>query len=315
MEKKDFGCGITTGLGRKYLIRTLVEEDQVSFATYDTLQLTDENGTDVWISLCDGSEVYPANCTFETELPELVHNDAPLPVHYTLGNLIPGELFGKSEEYAFRLRSVLTLDKSFDVHGLNPETLWAIHSDITILMKADGSLILPHNKFAATKTSKQDGRNYILRQGVSAIAQIYLGSSLGGFSGDGIRLTVSEDIGYYSNLTFDVEVPITKAGFHDFGANFYEIMTTDETLECSAGGTVQMPVEVTNADGGAYNGDIKVYIKTDAGYLPRTNLELVDGLGEFTFMALGLSVGELATVKFGYKWYENSSSIDITVVA
>lgn len=312
--KKPFGCGITIGLGRKFLIRVLADEENITIATYETFQYQHDKEYDVWRSLCTPFVIWTQNAKFASELPELTHNPGPLPVHFTGGDLILGELFGRKPSLAFQLRSKVTLNKSFDIHGINRKTLWAVHSDVLVLMANNGNLLVPHNKFAFTKTSKQDGMSYILGKSVSGVAQVYLAHPTGSFANDGLRITVNEDLGYVSDLDFDQPVGLTAEDFHNFAAMFYPKITVPESCECPTGGVVEIPIYINNPDGMPYMDPVEVYIKSQAGYLPFTKITIDKAAGTARFMALGLVPGERATVKFGYKYYENDASINVMVV-
>jgi len=313
MDKKDFGLGITTGLKRKFLIRTLVEEDNITLATYETFQYDESSGTPLYVSQCENNWLTESQVTIEEELADLVHNTTPFPTSHLDNILYPGTLFGKDETLYFRLKATVTLNKSFALHGLNPRSLWAINSSITFLMKTDGTLIIPHNKYTYTKEGKQDGQNYILLKGTCGIAQIYLAHPTNSFADDGFRITVNEEVGYYSNLEFDVEVEASATGYGDFADMFYPVLTAPVALECAVDGSVEIPITLTTADGENYDVDENLYLKTNAGYLPLNKVTVTVGVATARFMALGLLTGETATVKIGYKWFENVSSTEITV--
>ncbi|MCG8633200.1 MAG: hypothetical protein MI863_05195, partial [Desulfobacterales bacterium] len=286
MIKRKYGCGITLGLERKFMIRTLVDESNVTFATYETF-FREDNGC--FVSFCTGREFHGQVVSVIGELPDFKHNDGPFPTHFQDNVMIPGELFGKDPNLFFRLRSKVTLNKTFDKHGLNADTLWAIHSDIFIMMDSDGALFTPHNKFSRTRTSKQDGQNYVFQKGYCAIAQIYLADAKGPFSDDGLRITVNETLGYYGNLEFDQKVPATQNGFHSFGMMFYPVLESPSATECPAEKMVEIPLELYTADGEVFTDPDTIYIKTDAGYLPRSQVAIVNGKAMARFIALGLA--------------------------
>jgi len=316
MEKKPFGLGITKGLGRNYLIRTQVDEDFITIATYETFFHIEEEHKNVYKSLCMAKLHWANEMNFAEKLPALVHDIQPLPTHYSDEDFIPGELFEKSSDFAFQLRSKVTLNKTFNVLGIDAKNLWSEHSDINILMEENGSINIPHNKFVYTKLGKIDGAGYVLLKNVCGIGQLHVSHPTGSFENDGLRISVNEEIGYVSNKEFDVEVSKYGTDYSDFMNLWYNTLYSADTTICPSDGMVEIPVTISGPDGAIFdeNNGLFLYAKCDAGYLPRTQIELVDGGAKIRFMALGLEVGEKATVKIGFKNYDNATSTEITVV-
>jgi len=56
-----------------------------------------------------------------------------------------------------------------------------------------------------------------------------------------------------------------------------------------------------------------VYLKTDNGFVPR-KVKLENGQGTFTFQPLGMSVGDEAEIKVGFRHWSNYSSIKVVKV-
>ena len=60
--------------------------------------------------------------------------------------------------------------------------------------------------------------------------------------------------------------------------------------------------------------DFSMYLDCSAGYLPNKRIDIVQGLGEFRFIPLYLSVGERAQLKLSWKYYTGEAEKLVEVV-
>lgn len=58
---------------------------------------------------------------------------------------------------------------------------------------------------------------------------------------------------------------------------------------------------------------VTVYLESDAGYLPRREIELRDGRAEFAFSARDLARGESARIDVGFRYYRAKNSARIAI--
>ena len=118
-----------------------------------------------------------------------------------------------------------------------------------------------------------------------------------------------EDTVIFINLTkdtkfkFNREYNITERIITKPPKFYYPQLSLSEINKDNEGTTI----EVTTPP--SVNG--YVYIKTDYGHVP-TKIKLVDGKGKFIFTPIGMTNEDVATVKVGYRFYSNISSIQLT---
>lgn len=59
---------------------------------------------------------------------------------------------------------------------------------------------------------------------------------------------------------------------------------------------------------------VTVFLQSSAGYLPRREIDLLNGTGEFSYRALGLRAGEKARIEAGFRYYQLKTSAEIETV-
>jgi len=59
--------------------------------------------------------------------------------------------------------------------------------------------------------------------------------------------------------------------------------------------------------------DMTVYLQTNGGYLSKTKIDLVQGIGYFNFRALDLYINEEVKIKVGFKSFSNIGRIKIRI--
>jgi hypothetical protein len=57
-----------------------------------------------------------------------------------------------------------------------------------------------------------------------------------------------------------------------------------------------------------------LYLECESGYLPKTKVQVVDGVANFNWMALGLNSGDAAVIKVGFKYFSHKASATVEVV-
>ena len=59
--------------------------------------------------------------------------------------------------------------------------------------------------------------------------------------------------------------------------------------------------------------DVTVYLQTNGGYISRSKIDLVQGIGYFNFRALDLNINEEVKIKVGFKSFSNIGRIKIRI--
>ena len=86
---------------------------------------------------------------------------------------------------------------------------------------------------------------------------------------------------------------------------------TDVTV--SPDDKIEIPFTILDNVGELCNVPVNVYATSNGGYIPKTSFEVTTH-GTLRFHALGLEVGEVVTLKLGYRWYVNDAQIQVRVI-
>jgi hypothetical protein len=109
-------------------------------------------------------------------------------------------------------------------------------------------------------------------------------------------------IGYYSNLTGWAE----NVGFNYLGHMADALPTirltsgsTNKTI--TADGTETVEFKIVDKNGTTIDQDTTVYLESTGGYLPKSRIDVVNGIGSFKTTAMGLTSGDTYKVKLGFR--------------
>lgn len=117
-----------------------------------------------------------------------------------------------------------------------------------------------------------------------------------------ISLKYNMGIGFYSNLTGWQE----NVGFN-YLSHMADAMpkirltsgSADKTISADSTETVEF--EITDSAGARILKNTTVYLESTGGYLPKSRIEVVNGVGSFKTTAMGLSSGDTYKVKLGFR--------------
>lgn len=129
-------------------------------------------------------------------------------------------------------------------------------------------------------------------------------------------VTVDKNLGLHSNIeaeeVFEPDIIPTKG----FNRKLYTPRPfIHGPTNIKANDTVPLTFEYRNYKGDCKPCNFKSYIKSDAGYLPKSVAQVKDGYATVNVTALGLTPGDTMTVKFGIdKVYSNAAQHTLTVV-
>jgi len=117
-----------------------------------------------------------------------------------------------------------------------------------------------------------------------------------------ISLKYNMGIGYYSNLTGWTE----NVGFNYLGHMADALPTirltsgsTNKTI--TADGTETVEFKIVDINGTTIDQDTTVYLESTGGYLPKSRIDVVNGIGSFKTTAMGLTSGDTYKVKLGFR--------------
>ena len=91
----------------------------------------------------------------------------------------------------------------------------------------------------------------------------------------------------------------------------FTITSGGTTIDADATDTVDF--KMVDADGALIEKDTTVYLESTGGYLPKSRVDVVAGLGSFKVTALGLVAAEAFKVKLGFRNYTGVKDVNYTV--
>ncbi|MBO6510210.1 MAG: hypothetical protein JJ979_17310 [Roseibium sp.] len=97
--------------------------------------------------------------------------------------------------------------------------------------------------------------------------------------------------------------------------HFWTAVQDEETVTVSPGQLIEIPFSLEWANGEDCNeGDLKLRLEADAGYLPKARTIVDDGKGSFKFRAMDLEFSDVATIKLSTDHFSGVGRIKVQVV-
>ena len=111
--------------------------------------------------------------------------------------------------------------------------------------------------------------------------------------------------------THDDTVPSDGLYWHNF---YWTVVADGNPPVLTPGATITLPIKLAWIKGADCAGNTTLDVETDAGYIPKRRISVVDGKGAVEISALGLKTGDAIKLKFGVGSFTGISSIVIPVV-
>lgn len=182
-----------------------------------------------------------------------------------------------------------------------------------VFMYDTNKYLPPFNRFAETSVTKEGtARMTSLRGHFSAQLCVPFEDSL--ITDDSNSLLLKPGFLGYSIMGYEGEIiPITMEELrsHTGGWDPFPNLRLYGADTCNSEGS-QITIHLEDSEGELIERNCTVYLKSNSGYLSRTKVELVNGIGSTKFIPLGLDSGEVSTIKCGFKNFSNIVAKDIT---
>ena len=181
-------------------------------------------------------------------------------------------------------------------------------SNIYVLVDNAGNFVGLRQKMAQTFLTKASGFEYAKQNNVLIAAQIYVPFADSPVSDWSLRVNFRAD--QEVNLEEAVEVEPTLAAFHAFAYSNFPSLRIVSQAPAAQG--ERITVQLTHKGADVAKAGVRVFAKTSAGYLARTE-SFTDANGQASFVAipLGLEAGDKMTPEFGFKWVTNLARTDV----
>jgi len=166
---------------------------------------------------------------------------------------------------------------------------------IELLPNGNHNLI---NLYAETSNDKLPAQDYFIKSNTYGFIHIIIRAEDENFDDAIFFVNLTKD----SKLECNKEYIITEREITKPPKFYYPEISLSEINKDNKETTIEVttPLSVNEY----------VYIKTDYGHTP-TKIKLVNGKGKFIFTPIGMSNEDVATVKVGYRFYSNISSIQL----
>ena len=109
------------------------------------------------------------------------------------------------------------------------------------------------------------------------------------------------------------EISLKELREHQGGWSPFPQVSLDCADACDESGAT-ITIKVAGSDGEPIDRECTAYLECDAGYLGARKVVIKNGTGSTKFLPLGLSAGDAATVKVGFKIFSNLAEKIINVV-
>ena len=233
--------------------------------------------------------------------------------------LVKGSDIPNSHPFVANELFFLLDEKTWTLDDMRSYRNWADYSYWTFNVIANELEFYPINLFAELSTVKIDvEKAYWKKNRVMSVVRVFVPyTSILSFDECLFRLPITGPsiagniVPMIEMLEEDVSVPYWK--------NFFapRLVLSCDATQIKADGYATINVQMIQPP--TVSTDIvkkpaKVYLEAVNGYLPKTRIDLVDGVGSFKIMALGLDAGDKLIARAGFKYFSNLVSIELNVV-
>ncbi|WP_323016495.1 hypothetical protein [Castellaniella sp.] len=185
-------------------------------------------------------------------------------------------------------------------------------NSVYVFLGEHGELIL-RNKMMESEASRRPGMVYLknLQTKLPNIGQVYLPFTNGTLKDAAVRLNVPTQADIDALGVKDYT--LVENDHHAYVAFSNSVYPSVTTRAVKSKNYTTIFAKVVRGGKPLKRSGMKVYAKTDAGYLNR-RYAVTDknGVAEFRFAPMLLDPGDKATVKIGFRYYSNLDSVEIT---
>lgn len=178
---------------------------------------------------------------------------------------------------------------------------------------------IPMEVFAQTYVGKRSAREVLYDdRAAGAVSVVFLPETKSLQDARWRILMESDENGDYvfeTNATVNLVKETQGFGANVGAFSWKPSFEVEQVGTLTPGGECEFNVTYRNPEGEACDVEFTARVKTDAGYVPRTKLQVVNGKATCKFMALGLDAGDSVTLKFGIEDFTALGCITTTVKA
>ena len=227
---------------------------------------------------------------------------------------------GRSENLYLKPISQVGFSIEKDVIG---STAWSDYAIWTFNAKRDGSLSMPFNRYISTYASKQHRDMLLISRHEINILLLNVPFARDNFDGCTFVLKYNNAFGCAHNFENYKDMPVIKTmlgaynleSSYGFKALFPSLrLSGPDKIEADRAASYCVEMYSKNTDTLVDDEVVRVYLESHAGYLPRRQVEIINGTATFPFYALGLSPGDQVKLKVGWRNYSGADEKIITVI-
>lgn len=171
---------------------------------------------------------------------------------------------------------------------------WSDHARWVFGVDREGRLSTPFNSVLETAISKAPVTRTLVDRQVSAAVQVFVKFRDHNFSAVDALVTYHPDLQFKTN-TLDVKPYLDSYTFD----HFYPRIIVDGPDTIGDLATVQ--VRLVDENDEPIVKSTELFLEVISGYVPTIRVNLVDGVGSFRVLPLGLNAGEKIRVKIGWR--------------
>lgn len=202
----------------------------------------------------------------------------------------------------------------FDIFSLRKKRDWKAGSTFILYFDYElGRYIGMLNSTAESYSARRDPTNLVgVREHITPM-RLILPFDDADFSDIGIQVIQNASAYFESNEPF-VKYVSDNINF-DYAQirEFLPRITITGSDKIKSGGLETYQIEAMRF-GKLMPQALTVYLESTAGYLPKTRLELVEGLGAFKFRAMDLDAGDVAELKLGLRYLSSKATKTVEII-
>ncbi|WP_300300940.1 hypothetical protein [Ferrovibrio sp.] len=187
----------------------------------------------------------------------------------------------------------------------------------------NGSLEIPFNRYLESYPSKAHRQMILASKHQITLLMLCVPFARDNLDKCTLVLKYNEDYGCAHNMPSPLAMPATQIETNDPSINFlFGVKALLPSLRLvgpdviGAGQMASYAVELfdKNIDALITDHSVRLYLETNAGYLPHRQVFTKDGVANFNLMALGLEPGDKIKLKVGWRNYSGADEKIIAVV-
>lgn len=307
------------GLNTPFIIESKIDANQITLRTW---RLSEDAAINSVLPAEEAAGIYSGHVEpFELD-SNLSHSRQIKEKHWIPIEALGGKYTGGPRDQNLFLQPISQVGFKIDKDVLG-SAAWSDYASWTFNASRDGKLSMPFNRYLETWPSRQHRQMLLLSRREVNVMMLQVPFAQQDFSNCIFVLKYNPQFGCIHNFPIYKEMPPIKSGLNSYDQeklfglkSLFPSLRLSGTDTIKAGQTADYSVEMysRNTDTLVDDAEARVYLETNAGYLPHRQVEVRNGVARFPLMALGLSPGDRIKLKVGWRNFSGADEKIITII-